>query len=245
MIPFIQTALCFPYGRLRKETRHGSEECGCCLSDFAVFGDARRSGCSHFRLSDCIALERLEPQLASIVEELQALRKQGVTAGTSGAAPRSQAASDGLVVYYFHGNIRCPTCQSIEMQASKAVQSNFAAELNSGKMTWKIVNYDQTAARSLATQFEIDKPVVVLARMKGGQVQEWRSLGKVWALESDKPAFEKYIRDEIKQMLPSEKEPPGATPKTDAPLTPIPKTDVPESAAPRRMPEVPIPIPEK
>ena len=44
-------------------------------------------------------------------------------------------------------------------------------------------------------------PVVVLAKMKAGQVQEWKRLDKVWGLVGDKPAFAAYVRDEIKQML--------------------------------------------
>ena len=82
------------------------------------------------RALDSQAASRLEPQLASIVEELQAIRKQGGIAASPGTAANTETAADGLVVYYFHSNTRCPTCQSIESQAKETVQTDFASQLS-------------------------------------------------------------------------------------------------------------------
>ena len=130
------------------------------------------------RSLDSQAASRLEPQLASIVEELRALRGQGGVSTASGSAADVAAVSNGLVVYYFHSNMRCPTCQSIESQAEETVRTHFASQLKSGEMTWKVVNYEQPAAKSLATKFEIQMPVVVLAKMKDGQHRELETIGR-------------------------------------------------------------------
>jgi len=37
-------------------------------------------------------------------------------------------------------------------------------------------------------------PVVVLVKMKGGQIQDWKRLDEVWALYDEKPAFVEYVR---------------------------------------------------
>ena len=37
-------------------------------------------------------------------------------------------------------------------------------------------------------------PVVVLAKMKAGQIEDWKRLDEVWALVGDKPAFASYVR---------------------------------------------------
>ena len=89
------------------------------------------------RALDLQAASRLEPQLAKIVEELQALRKQGGFPAASGSATESESLEDGLVVYYFHGNVRCPTCRAIESQSHETVESEFDSQLESGKVTWK------------------------------------------------------------------------------------------------------------
>lgn len=172
------------------------------------------------RSLDSQAASQLEPQLAKIVEELQALRAQGGVVPGSGTSTTAETASNGLVVYYFHSNTRCPTCQAIEAQTHETVQNDFATQLSNGEVVWKIVNYEQPSAKPLATKFEIQMPVVVLVRMKDGQIVDWKRLDEVWAIVGDKPAFTKYVREEIERMLASEKVPKPET--TEPPAIPIP-----------------------
>jgi hypothetical protein len=170
------------------------------------------------RALDSQAASRLEPQLADIVNELRALRSQGGIAAAPGTAARTESVSDGLLVYYLHGNMRCPTCRSIESQAEETVRNHFARQLSSGEVTWKIVNYEQSAGKPLALKFDVQMPVVVLARMKDGKIEAgWRRLDKVWALVGDKPAFDQYVREEIEQMLTPGKQTPATAPKAPAP----------------------------
>lgn len=172
------------------------------------------------RWLDNRAADRIEPQLAAIVEELRAIRRQGLTAATSNDTNADEAdiagLDAGLTVYYFHGNTRCPTCEAIESQAHNLVKTDFADELKSGKMVWKAVNYEKSAA--LTKKYEISMPVVVLALMKDGQVERWERLDRVWPLVGDKPAFEKYVREQIENIR---KPPtPPAIPLPDEPAFP-------------------------
>ena len=153
------------------------------------------------RAQDMQAASRLEPQLAQIAEELQAIRQQGGFAAASGDVQAGEVLDDALVVYYFHGNVRCVTCRAIETQAHETVQSDFASQLASEEIVWKKLNYEDAATADLAKQFAIQVPVVVLAKMESGQVANWRRLDKVWALVGDRPAFAELIRTEIGQML--------------------------------------------
>ncbi|MHB8899851.1 MAG: nitrophenyl compound nitroreductase subunit ArsF family protein, partial [Thermoguttaceae bacterium] len=106
------------------------------------------------RSLDNQAAARLEPQLAQIVEELRAIRTQGGVSLSSGAAA-PEAIEDGLVVYYFHGNVRCPTCRAIESQAHEIVQNDFAAQLDEGQVAWKARNYDKPEGADLARRFDV------------------------------------------------------------------------------------------
>jgi hypothetical protein len=198
------------------------------------------------RSLDSQAASRLEPQLASIVEELQAIRKQGGIALSPGTVASSEAAADGLVVYYFHSNTRCPTCQAIESQAHETVQNDFGSQLASGAVTWKILNYEQPSNASLAKKFEIQMPVVVLAKLKGGQVEQWKRLDQVWGLVSNKPAFAKFIRVRIAEMLGTEMKPTVAEAKSDGKAVPVPaieapKTYVPKASAAKEPLALPVP----
>jgi hypothetical protein len=178
------------------------------------------------RSLDSQAASRLEPQLVSIVEELRALRGQGGIAAATGTPTKAEAISDGLVVYYFHSNVRCPTCRSIESQAQEAVETHFASQLKDGGIVWKIVNYEQASAKPLAEKFQLQMPVVVLAKMKDGKIEDWKRLDEVWAMVGDKPAFTKYVQGEIERMLSPEKKPEATTAQTPRPLIPTPSTDI-------------------
>jgi hypothetical protein len=153
------------------------------------------------RALDLHAAARLEPQLTRIAEELEGLRKQGGFASASPASRSDAPLSDGLIVYYLHSKTRCPTCRAIESQAHDVVQLDFAAELKSGAVAWKVLNYEEPSGAGLATKFEIQMPVVVLARMKGGEIAQWKRLDRVWALVGDKPGYAAYLRDQISQMV--------------------------------------------
>jgi hypothetical protein len=191
------------------------------------------------RSLDNQAASRLEPQLAQIVEELHAIRTQGGGATALGNPPAAQALDDGLVVYYFHGDIRCPTCRAIESQTHETVQNDFAAQLESGKMAWKILNYEKPNSADLAKKFDVHMANVVLAEMDGGEIKNWKRLDQVWALVGDKPVFADFIRTEISEML-KESAPPTDPPEEsnllDRPVPDTPAPPLPQSDAPADLP---------
>jgi hypothetical protein len=192
------------------------------------------------RALDSQAASRLEPQLAAIVEELQAIRQGGgITAGSAVPA-ESQTVSNGLMVYYFHGNTRCVTCRAIESQSYATVQSDFAPQLKSGELAWKILNYEQPAGAELAKEFGVAMPMVVLARMKDGRIESWKRLDRVWALVGDKPAFAEYVRDEITQVLRATSPQTAALPG-DPPVLEVPSVDPGELPLPTGAATTPLP----
>lgn len=188
------------------------------------------------RSLDSQAASRLEPQLANIVEELRAVRGQGGIAAAPGDPTKAAVVNDGLVVYYFHSNVRCPTCVSIETQARETVQTHFASQLSDGEVVWKIVNYEQASAKPLTEKFQLTSPVVVLARMKDGKVEDWKRLDEVWAVVGDKPAFTKYVKGEIERMLSSDKKSEATTAEAPGPTIPVPDTDRVPSQEPSAIP---------
>ncbi len=174
------------------------------------------------RTLDNQAASQLQPQLTSIADELRAIRKQGGLATAPSDAAAAEAVGDGLVVYYLHSNTRCPTCRAIEAQAKEAVETHFASQLSKGEVYWRVANYDQPAGKPLAAKFKVEMPVVVLARMKDGNIEKWERLDKVWAMVGDKPVFAKYVCGEIERMLPAEK--PAADKSTEPPTDlPVPE----------------------
>ena len=178
------------------------------------------------RSLDLQAASRLEPQLARIVEELEAIRKSGRMATMSGSGAKTASADDCLMVYYLHGNTRCPTCRAIESQSHKTVESEFAEQVDTEEIVWKILNYEEPAGEALGKKFEVIQPVVVLAKMKGGQIDDWKRLDEVWALVGDKTGFAQYIRDEIGQMLATTGQQTAEVTEGDSAEIPVPTIDL-------------------
>jgi hypothetical protein len=109
--------------------------------------------------------------------------------------------ADGVVVCYFHGNTRCPTCRRIEATVQEAVAAGFADELASGQVVWLTANYDQPEYAHFLDDYQLvtSTPVVVLRR--GGEVVEWQKLDRTWELASDQDALEAYVQQTVASYL--------------------------------------------
>lgn len=192
------------------------------------------------RSLDSHSASQLEPHLIRIADELETLRKQGGVAAASGSVVASES-PDELVVYYFHGNVRCPTCRTIESQAHEAVKTQFASELKSGQIAWKTLNYEQPAGSQLKKKFDIQVPVIVLARKAGGEITGWNRLDRVWPLVGDKPEFIEYVQTEIKRMMEHGEEPSSdALNGNEQPLW-TPNVDPDDLPLPSAPPNIPVP----
>ncbi|MCP5457490.1 MAG: hypothetical protein H7A29_06555 [Thermotogae bacterium] len=44
---------------------------------------------------------------------------------------------DFVVLYYFHGTIRCKVCLDMEANAKKAVETHFSSQYGTGTLRWK------------------------------------------------------------------------------------------------------------
>lgn len=116
-------------------------------------------------------------------------------------SPAATAMSDGTVVYYFHGNVRCATCKKIEAYTDDAVSQGFSQELQNGALSWRVVNVEEPQNRHFIQDFQLVTKSVVLAEYRDGNVVRWKNLDKVWQLVRNQDAFAAYIRDETSAFL--------------------------------------------
>ncbi|MBN2291605.1 MAG: hypothetical protein JXM70_04220 [Pirellulales bacterium] len=155
------------------------------------------------RALDIQAASKIQPELQKISADLEALREQisGGSISVKAGNASTSTVSDGLAVYYAHGNVRCPTCEAIESQAHQAVTSGFADELKNGKVSWEMVNYEEPAGKRFRDEYGVHMATVVLVRMKNGKPDEWKRLDEVWGLYTDKPECIKFIQAEMRKLL--------------------------------------------
>jgi hypothetical protein len=119
----------------------------------------------------------------------------------AGDADQSQQALDlpgsGVVVFYLHGDRRCSTCIKLETLSEEAVVGGFSNELDTGAMSWRVVNTDQPQHAHFITDFELTNKALVVAEYHNGELVRWQNLALIWHLVDEKEGFLKYVRDAI------------------------------------------------
>jgi hypothetical protein len=126
----------------------------------------------------------------------------GVESGSANdAKDRSTKADREVVLYYFHGAKRCKTCRSIESYARTAVEGKFGEALQSGALTWKVVNIDEPENEHFLTDFDLVGSSLVLVEMDGGEVARHEVLQEVWTLVRDEPRFVEYVQSSVGEYL--------------------------------------------
>jgi hypothetical protein len=134
-----------------------------------------------------------------IVTLVIVLRPQGDERSSSASAVQNESpAGIVYVAYYFHGNIRCDTCRSIEAQSEAAVRDGFADELANGTLEWQVVNTDQPENAHFVEEYELTHSTLILAERESAQTRRFVSLDRVWELVHDEDdSFRNYVQAEI------------------------------------------------
>ncbi len=116
-------------------------------------------------------------------------------------ASRPAPPAAGTVVYYFHGDTRCPTCRAIESQAHKTLETQFARELARGEVEWRVLNFEAPENAAFANQFQLFTAMLVLVDGRTTPAGRWKTLDEVWALYDNPPAYQEYVAGELRRFM--------------------------------------------
>ncbi len=106
-----------------------------------------------------------------------------------------------VIAYYFHGTVRCETCQKIERQAHEVIEQKFKSELAAKLLVFKAVNYDLPDNAHFLQDYKLPCPSLVLVRRQAGKVEKSKLLGETWQLVEDATKFNQYVEDEVNKSL--------------------------------------------
>jgi len=106
-----------------------------------------------------------------------------------------------LVVYYFHGDMRCPTCHKLETYAKEALDTYFADKLASKDIVWKVVNVDKPENHHFIQDYKLITKSVVISETVNGSEIRWKNLEQIWQLVRDKESYLNYIRESVSAFL--------------------------------------------
>jgi hypothetical protein len=117
----------------------------------------------------------------------------------------TNAPSQQLIAFYFHGTVRCETCLKIEKQAREAIERRFQTELDAQRLAFKPVNYDLPENAHFLQDYKLPCPSLVLVRQKDGKDEKWTLLGDTWQLVENPVKFNVYIETEVNKFLSDQK----------------------------------------
>jgi len=109
-----------------------------------------------------------------------------------------------LVVYYFHGNFRCPTCNTIERLSRETIEKEFSQDLRAGRVMFQAVNTDEPDNRHFVQDYLLFAQSLVLVEYVDDKQTRWENRKRIWELVHDEPAFRKYVRDGVRAFLKGE-----------------------------------------
>jgi hypothetical protein len=119
-------------------------------------------------------------------------------------APPAQVADSAVVVYYFYGNVRCPTCRKFESYSDELIRQEFSKEVNDGRLQWLLINVDEPENKHFVGDYKLYTKSIVVVKNEPGKEPQWKNLDKIWQLVGDKQAFVGYVKEEINAYLRAE-----------------------------------------
>lgn len=103
------------------------------------------------------------------------------------------------VVYYLHTTFRCVTCNEIERLTKTLVETEFAEDLDAGRIEWREANFQQDDA--LAKRYGVVASCVVVAKVEAGRETAFQRLDDTWTRYQNPADFNTYVGKAIRQYL--------------------------------------------
>ena len=100
----------------------------------------------------------------------------------------------------FHSTHRCVTCLAIENVARNVVETDFAAEMKSGKIVFKTIDVDDAKNLKLAEKFEASGTALFVYNAKTGQAFDLTDAGFSYA-RNDEAKLRQVLITNIRNNL--------------------------------------------
>jgi hypothetical protein len=106
-----------------------------------------------------------------------------------------------IVVYYFHGNARCPTCFKPESFAKSEVETDFADALKKGTLAWKTINVEEKGNEHFVDDYKLYTKSVIVSIGQNSKETSWKNLDQIWQLVHEEGKYRDYIKKEVGACL--------------------------------------------
>lgn len=133
------------------------------------------------------------------------IRRSQAIAGAA-AAPKvaekaPAVAGNQVVMTYFRSGTRCVSCKKIEALTTETAQKDFASELASGKLVFRVLDVDEPANNHYTKDYQLASKSVIISLHVDGKEASWMNMEKIWDLLDAPEAFRAYLAEPIRKHL--------------------------------------------
>ena len=113
----------------------------------------------------------------------------------------AEAPADRVVAMYFHRTERCPTCRKMGSYSEEAVKTGFREHLKGGTVAFYYVDFQDKKNAKLVKGYDVSGPALIVAKIKGKKVKDYKDLDDIWTHVTDKKAFLKYVQENVSAYI--------------------------------------------
>ena len=135
------------------------------------------------------------PLLGSLASDVRAADVPKDRAAAS--KDRAEAPKDRVAVMYFHRTQRCPTCLKMGSYTEEAVKTGFVRELKTAKVAFHYIDFQNEKNAAYTKGYGVTGPTLIVAKISGRKVLEYKNLDEIWSLVADKEAFVGYVQSNV------------------------------------------------
>jgi len=106
-----------------------------------------------------------------------------------------------IEVLDFHSTHRCMTCNAIEANTKYTLNTYFANEMKSDKITFQVINVDEKENEKIAEKFEASGTSLILNVIKNGKETQINLTDFAFMNGNDQEAFSKELKAKIDTEL--------------------------------------------
>jgi hypothetical protein len=116
----------------------------------------------------------------------------------------STGPADRVDVVYFHRTQRCYTCRYAEAATNYTVQTYFADELASGKVTFQSINAQDEANADIVEKYNDASYLTLCINTVRDGADHIEEVTDIWTVIGDDEAFVEIVKNKIEESLTGE-----------------------------------------
>jgi hypothetical protein len=115
---------------------------------------------------------------------------------------QEKEAPTAIKVIYFHGNVRCTTCNNMEKYTRELLEEDYASELKKGKLAFEVYNFDDESNAALVEKYKIESSTLLIVKSKNGKdkVTDLTEIGFTYAKYQEEK-FKESVANKLNEVL--------------------------------------------